>query len=318
MSELRYAGIDVAKQTLELAVGPSAAVESFANEPQGHEAIVKRLLEEKVALVLMEASGGYEFALACTLQVAGLAVVVINPRQARDFARAMGYLAKTDAIDARVLAQLAAVIATHPKREHFVKALPDAEQQQLRALVLRRNQLLGMLQAEQQRLATSHRVARKSIEKLISAIRKQLDDIETELAAHIERHHPDLSALLQSTDGVGLKTTAVLIAELPELGKLSRRQISALVGVAPLNDDSGKMRGKRRIQGGRKQVRRAMYMATLAAIQFNPVIGRFYQRLVAAGKPKKVALVACMRKLLTILNAIVRSGKSWDPALHAA
>lgn len=317
MAESRYAGIDVAKETLELALGPSAAVESFANEGQGHEAILKRLLGEKVALVLMEASGGYEFALACALQAGGLAVVVINPRQARDFARAMGYLAKTDAIDARVLAQLAAVIDTHPKREHFVKALPNAEQQRLQALVLRRNQLLGMLQAEQQRLATSHRVARKSIEKLISAIRKQLDDIETELAAHVQRHHPDLSALLQSTDGVALKTTAVLIAELPELGRLSRRQISALVGVAPINNDSGTMRGKRSIKGGRKQVRRAMYMATLAAIQFNPVIGRFYKRLVAAGKPKKVALIACMRKLLTILNAIVRSGRPWDPALHA-
>lgn len=318
MSESRYAGIDVAKQTLELALSPSAAVENFANEAQGHETIVERLREEKVALVLMEASGGYELALACTLQAAELAVVVINPRQARDFARAMGYLAKTDAIDARVLAQLAAVIASHPKREHFVKALPNAERQQLQALVLRRNQLLGMLQAEQQRLASSHRVARKSIEKLISAIRKQLDDIEAELAAHIQRHHPDLSALLQSTDGVALKTTAVLIAELPELGRLNRRQISALVGVAPFNHDSGTMRGKRSIKGGRKQVRRAMYMATLAAIRFNPVIARFYQRLVAAGKPKKVALVACMRKLLTILNAMVKTGKPWDAALHAA
>lgn len=318
MSESRYAGIDVAKQTLELALSPSAAVESFANEAQGHETMVERLREEKVALVVMEASGGYELALACTLQAAGLAVVVINPRQARDFARAMGYLAKTDAIDARVLAQLAAVIATHPKREHFVKALPNAERQQLQALVLRRNQLLGMLQAEQQRLATSHRVARKSIEKLITAIRKQLNDIEAELAAHIQRHHPDLSALLQSTDGVALKTTAVLIAELPELGRLNRRQISALVGVAPFNHDSGTMRGKRSIKGGRKQVRRAMYMATLAAIRFNPVIARFYQRLVAAGKPKKVALVACMRKLLTILNAMVKTGKPWDAALHAA
>jgi transposase len=318
MSEPCYAGIDVAKQTLELALGPSAAVESLANEPQGHEAIIRRLREAKVALVLMEASGGYEFALACTLQAAGLAVVVINPRQARDFARAMGYLAKTDAIDARVLAQLAAVIANHPKREQFVKALPNAEQQQLQALVLRRNQLMSMLQAEQQRLEISHRVARKSIEKLISAIRKQLDGIDTELAAHVERHHPDLSALLQSTDGVALKTTAVLIAQLPELGHLNRRQISALVGVAPFNNDSGTMRGRRSIKGGRKHVRRAMYMATLAAIQFNPAIKRFYQRLVAAGKPKKVALVACMRKLLTILNAIVRAGKPWDPALHLA
>jgi transposase len=318
MSESRYAGIDVAKQTLELALGPSGAVESFANDSRGHDTIAKRLLEERVALVVMEASGGYEFALACTLQAAGLAVVVINPRQARDFARAMGYLAKTDAIDARVLAQLAGVIATHPKREHFVKALPNAERQQLQALVLRRNQLLEILQAEQQRLATSHRVARKSIEKLITAIRKQLDDIESELAAHIERHYKDLAALLQSADGVGLKTSATLIAELPELGRLSGGQISALVGVAPFNDDSGKTRGKRKIQGGRKQVRRALYMATLVATRFNPVIARFYQRLLAAGKPKKVALVACMRKLLTILNAMVKSGKPWDPALHAA
>jgi transposase len=318
MAEARYSGIDVAKETLELALGPSGAVESFANESAGHEAIARRLLEEKVALVLMEASGGYEFALACTLQAAGLAVVVINPRQARDFARAMGYLAKTDAIDARVLAQLAAVIATHPKREHFVKVLPNAAQQQLQALVLRRRQLLDMLEAEQKRVATSHRVARKSIERLISAIRKQLDDIESQLAAHIEQHHRDLSELLQSADGVGLKTTAVVIAELPELGKLNRREISALVGVAPFNDDSGKTRGKRRIQGGRKRVRRALYMATLVATRFNPVIARFYQRLLAAGKPKKVALVACMRKLLTILNAMVRSGKPWDPALHAA
>lgn len=316
MAEARYSGIDVAKETLELALGPSGAVESFANESAAHEAIARRLLEQKVALVLMEASGGYEFALACTLQAAGLAVVVINPRQARDFARAMGYLAKTDAIDARVLAQLAAVIATHPKREHFIKTLPNAEQQQLQALVLRRRQLLDMLEAEQKRVATSHRVARKSIEKLIRAIRKQLDDIESQLAAHIEQHHRELSELLQSADGVGLQTTAVVIAELPELGRLNRREISALVGVAPFNDDSGKTRGKRKIQGGRKRVRRALYMATLVATRFNPVIARFYQRLLAAGKPKKLALVACMRKLLTILNAMVRSGKPWDPDLH--
>lgn len=318
MAELHYAGIDVAKETLELALGPSAAVESFANAPEDHEAIAKSLLEHKVGLVLMEASGGYEFALACTLQAAGLAVVIINPRQARDFARAMGYLAKTDAIDARVLAQLAAVIATHPKREHFVKELPNAQQQELQALVLRRSQLLRMLQAEEQRLAISHRVARKSIEKLVRAIRKQLEGIEAVMAAHIQRHYPDLSALLQSMDGVAEKTTAVLIAELPELGRLNRAQISALVGVAPFNDDSGKTRGRRKIKGGRSHVRRALYMATLAAIQFNPVIAGFYKRLVAAGKLKKVALVACMRKLLIILNAMVRTGKTWDPALHAA
>lgn len=316
MAERYYAGVDVAKDTVELALGPSSSVESFANEPSGHEAIVKRLLEPQVALVVLEASGGYEFALACALQAAGLAVAVINPRQARDFARSMGYLAKTDAIDARMLAQLAQVLAAHPERERFVKVLADAERQRLQALVLRRSQLIGMLSAERQRLAIGHAAARKSIEKLIAAIRKQLEDIEAQLAAHIARHHADVARLLQSVGGVGPATAAVLIAELPELGHLDRRQIAALVGVAPFARDSGHMRGKRMIGGGREQVRRGMYMATLVATRANPVIARFYRRLLAAGKPKKVALVACMRKLLTILNAMVRSGKAWDASLH--
>lgn len=318
MAESCYAGIDVAKDTVELALGASAPVESFANDPNGHAAILARLREHQVALVVLEASGGYEFTLACTVQGAGLAVAVINPRQARDFAKSMGYLAKTDAIDARMLAQLAQVIGAHPNRERFVKVLADAEQQHLQALVLRRNQLIGMLTAERQRLATSHAAARKSIEKLIKAIRKQLDDIEAQLAQHIKRHHADLAALLQSASGVGPATTATLIADLPELGTLDRHQIAALVGVAPFNRDSGKMRGKRMICGGRAQVRRALYMAALVATRFNPVIARFYQRLLATGKPKKVALVACMRKLLTILNAMVRAGKPWDESLHQA
>jgi transposase len=316
MAEPRYAGIDVAKDTVELALGPSASVESFANEPSGHEGVIKVLLEHQVGLVVLEASGGYEFALACAMQAAGLAVALINPRQARDFAKAMGYLAKTDAIDARMLAQLAQVIAAHPHRERFVKVLADAQQQQLQALVLRRTQLIGMLTAERQRLAMSHAVARKSIERIISAIRKQLEEIDAQLATHIERHHADLSALLRSASGVGPATTAVLIAELPELGTLDRRQIAALVGVAPFNRDSGQMRGKRMISGGRAQVRRALYMAALVATRFNPAIKCFYQRLLASGKPKKLALVACMRKLLTILNAMARSGKPWDQSLH--
>jgi len=317
MTESRYAGIDVAKDTVDLALGASENVESFANDPGGHEAIVKGLLEHKAELVVLEASGGYEFALACALQAAGVAVALINPRQARDFAKAMGYLAKTDAIDARMLAQLAQVIALHPQRDRFVKVLADAEQQRLQALVMRRSQLVAMLTAERQRLATSHAAARKSVEELIGAIRKQLQEIEAQLASHIERHHADLAALLQSARGVGAATTVTLIAELPELGTLDRRQIAALVGVAPFNRDSGKMRGKRMISGGRAQVRSSLYMATLVATRFNPVIAVFYQRLLAAGKPKKLALVACMRKLLTILNAMVRSGKPWDESLHA-
>jgi transposase len=318
MAEVHYAGIDVAKETLELALGASGAVEHFANEPADHEAIIERLRAGQVALVVLEASGGYEFALACALQAAGVAVALINPRQARDFAKAMGQLAKTDAIDARVLAQLARVIATHPQRERFVKALADTEQQHLQALVLRRTQLIGMLTAERQRMAISHAAARKSIQMLIGAIRKQLEDIEAQLATHIARHHADVAALLQSIDGVGPATAAMLIAELPELGTLDRRQIAALVGVALFNRDSGSMRGKRMISGGRAQVRRSLYMAALVATRFNPVIARFYHRLLAAGKPKKLALVACMRKLLTILNAMVRSGKPWDASLHNA
>jgi len=318
MADVHYAGIDVAKDTLELALGADGAVEQFANEPGDHEAIIKRLRHGQVALVVLEASGGYEFALACALQAAGVALALINPRQARDFAKAMGRLAKTDAIDARVLAQLAQVIATHPQRERFVKALADTEQQHLQALVLRRTQLIGMLIAERQRMAISHAVARKSIQMLIGAIRKQLEDIEAQLATHIASHHADVAALLQSIGGVGPATAAMLIAELPELGRLDRRQIAALVGVAPFNRDSGSMRGKRMIGGGRAQVRRSLYMAALVATRFNPVIARFYQRLLAAGKPKKLALVACMRKLLTILNAMVRSGKPWDESLHSA
>jgi len=318
MADMNYAGIDVAKDTLELAVGTSGAVEHFANEPADHEAIIERLREGQVALLVLEASGGYEFALACALQAAGVAVALINPRQARDFAKAMGHLAKTDAIDARVLAQLAQVIAAQPNQERFVKALADSEQQRLQALVLRRTQLIGMLTAERQRMAISHAAARKSIQMLIGAIRKQLEDIEAQLATHIASHHADVAALLQSIGGVGPATAAMLIAELPELGTLDRRQIAALVGVAPFNRDSGSLRGKRMISGGRAQVRRSLYMAALVATRFNPVIARFYQRLLAAGKPKKLALVACMRKLLTILNAMVRSGKPWDASLHSA
>ena len=318
MPEPMHVGIDVAKDTLEVACGPQAATRCFSNDDAGHEALVGALSAQRVDLIVMEATGGYEAACACALQAAGFAVAVVNARQARDFAKAMGHLAKTDAIDARVLAQLAQVIAAQPNRERFVKVLADAEQQHLQALVLRRSQLIGMLAAERQRLAISHAAARKSIHKLIGAIRKQLEDIEAQLANHIAHHHADLSALLQSIGGVGPATAAMLIAELPELGRLERRQIAALVGVAPFNRDSGSMRGKRMISGGRAQVRRSLYMAALVATCFNPVIARFYQRLLAAGKPKKVALVACMRKLLTILNAMVRSGKPWDASLHTA
>lgn len=317
MPEQIVIGIDVAKQTFDAAIGLGGSIETFANDDGGHDGLLAKLVGSVVDLIVMEATGGLERDLACALQAAGFAVAVVNPRQARNFAKAMGYLAKTDRIDAKALAELAHVLSRHPERERFVSALPTPEQQTLQALVARRRQLVAMRVAEQQRLSLSHAAARKSIEAMIEAIRVQLDEVETHLARHIGTHHAELAQQLASVRGIGPATSASLIAEVPELGRLSRREISALVGVAPFNRDSGQMRGKRAIFGGRGQVRRGLYMAALVAIRFNAVIKRFYDRLVAAGKPKKVAIVACMRKLLTILNAMVRTGKSWDDSLHA-
>lgn len=318
MPEAIVVGIDIAKQTFDAALGVDGRIETFANDDAGHDAFVAKLLGVTVDLIVMEATGALERDLACMLQGAGFAVAVVNPRQARDFAKAMGYLAKTDRIDAKALAELAQVLARHPERDRFVSVLPSPEQQALQSLVARRRQLVVMHVAEHQRLSVSHAAARKSIEALIKAIRAQLDAVEAELTSHIETHHGDLARRLTSVRGIGPATVATLIADVPELGRLSRREISALIGVAPFNRDSGQMRGKRAIFGGRGQVRRGLYMAALAAIRFNAVIRQFYDRLVAAGKPKKVAIVACMRKLLTILNAMVRTGKSWDDSLHFA
>ena len=316
MPESMEVGIDVAKGTLEVAFGPEATPQCFSNDDDGHEALVTALSAHRVELIVMEPTGGYEAPCACALQAAGFAVAVVNARQVRDFAKAMGYLAKTDRIDARVLAEFAAVLAKRPDRDKVVRVLPSEEQQRLHAMVLRRRQLVQMLVAECNRLATSHRAARRSIEVLIKTIRKQIAEIEGELASHVERHHAELAKVLQSAKGIGPNTCMVLIAELPELGKLSNREISALVGIAPFNRDSGTMRGKRTIFGGRAQVRCALYMATIVAMRHNRVIRTFYERLLGVGKPKKVAIVACMRKLLTILNAMVRNGKKWDETLH--
>lgn len=318
MPEAIVVGIDIAKQTFDAAVGVGGSIETFTNDDGGHDALLAKLVGKTVDLIVMEATGGLERDLACALQAAGFAVAVVNPRQARDFAKAMGYLAKTDRIDAKALADLAQVLSRHPERERFVSALPTPEQQTLQALVARRRQLVAMRVAEHQRLSVSHTAARKSIEAIIEAIRAQLDEVEADLAEHIDTYHADLATRLTSVRGIGPATSASLIAEVPELGQLSRREISALIGVAPFNRDSGQMRGRRTIFGGRGQVRRGLYMAALVAIRFNPVIKRFYDRLVTVGKPKKVAIVACMRKLLTILNAMVKTGKSWDDSLHAA
>lgn len=309
-------GVDVSKGTLDVALGLNASPLSVPNNIEGLDTLLAQLAAHQVALVMMEATGGLETAAACALQAAGYPVAVINPRQARDFARAMGQLAKTDRIDARILAQLGEVIERHPERDKFIKPLPTSEQQVLAALVIRRRQLIAMLVAERNRLAQTHAQTRKSVDAIIEALANELERIDSDMSGHIQAHFADLSALLNSVKGVGPATIATLIAEIPELGRLSRREISALISLAPVNRDSGRMRGKRTIFGGRSSVRNVLYMAALVAVRHNPVIKTFYHRLVTAGKPKKVALVACMRKLLTILNAMIKSGKAWDAASH--
>ena len=314
MTEL-WIGIDVAKDHLDLAAEGSGAVTRFENTADGHAALLEHLGDADVKRIVLEATGGYERALVAALLVADLPVVVANPRQVRDFARATGKLAKTDTIDARGLARFAAVIKPE------VRPRPDEKALALQEKLARRNQLVQMRTAEGNRLkqAFSDDVA-DSIQAMLDAIDRQLKEVDDQLDRAI-RQTPAWQAkvdLLKGVPGVGDQTARQLVASLPELGRCSRQQIAALVGVAPLNRDSGTMRGRRTTLGGRTTVRRALYMATLVATRHNPVIRRYYQRLVAAGKKKMVALVASMRKLLVILNAMVRDQKEWRAAVHYA
>lgn len=305
-------GIDVAKQSLDIAGTEKFAPFTVSNAEDGFRTILEKLETICVSLVLMEATGGLESAVAFNLQAAGYDVVVINPRQARDFARSMGYLAKTDRLDASVLAQLAQVIDRSPERSRFIRALPEVTRQELTAMVVRRRQLNQMLVAERNRLYPSHPGSRESIAIIIDVLESELKRITRQMNKYVRTYFQCHAELISSVKGVGETTVATLLAELPELGKLTRREISALTGVAPFNRDSGKMRGKRTTFGGRSNVRATLYMAALTATRFNPVIRTFYQRLLSAGKAKKLALVACMRKLITILNAMVRDQQRWD------
>jgi transposase len=308
--------VGISKATLDVAIGVKTTPMSVSNKADGFDTLLEELARHRVALIVLEATGGLEMAVACVLQAAGYAVAVINPRQARDFARAMGKLATTDRIDARILAQLGEVIERHPGREKFVKTLPTIEQQALAAIVARRRQLVRMLVSERNRLALAHAQTSKSIETIIEALKDEMPRVESDMGGHIHSHFADLSGLLRTVKGVGDATISVVFAEVPEPGKLTRREISSLIGVAPINRDSGAMRGKRTIFGGRGSVRRVLYGAALVAARHNPAIRLFYRHLVEAGKPKKVALVACMRKLLTILNAMVKAGRPWDASFH--
>jgi transposase len=308
MSQETYIGIDVAKSSLEVAIHNQTQQFSFLNDEGGIQKAVDCLKKLSPSLVVLEATGGFESILAAALSIAELPVVVVNPRQVRDFARATGRLAKTDTIDANVLAHFASAIKPKPKpfQDEAVQALKD--------FVARRQQLIEMQTAERNRLGMTHnRIVRENLQAHIEWLQKELNGTDTGLRGLIKTSlvWREKDNLLQSVPGVGNITSATLLANLPELGNLNRRQIAALVGVAPYNRDSGLLRGKRTVWGGRARVRIALYMAVITGIRWNPVIKAFYDHLCSVGKAKKVALTACMRKLLTILNAMMKNRTTW-------
>ena len=313
-SELIFVGIDVSKATLEVALDDSAKTQTLGNDEAGLAALIDKLkpLAGRVAVVLLEATGGLEQPAAVALCANGFAVMVVNPRQAHDFAKALGYLSKTDSTDARALSHFARTLHTSERRERLLYKLPTPEQETLLAMVTRRGQLVGMRVAESNRLVSAHASQRRGIQVHLKMLDRQIGQIDDDAQRLLKDHFKDKLALLKGLKGVGAGTQAMLMAALPELGALTHRELAKLVGVAPLNCDSGKFKGKRTTWGGRAQVRAALYMAALSASRFDPTIKTFYQHLLAAGKPKKVALTACMHKLLTIINAVIKSGKPWQ------
>jgi transposase len=305
-----YVGIDVAKDRLDVVLRPTGEYLGTSNDERGIKAVVRHLRkqEEEIALVVLEATGGLEQPAAAALALAGVPVAIVNPRQVRDFAKAVGRLAKTDRIDAAVLAHFAEAIRPQ------ARPLANEQARELAAVLLRRRQLLAMITAEGNRVRTAPKTVGKRIEAHLRWLRKELTRANEDLARTV-RESPvwrEKDDLLRSVPGVGPALSATLLAELPELEHLDRRQLAALVGVAPLNRDSGTLRGIRTVWGGRSGVRTTLYMATLSATRHNPAIREFYGRLCAKGKPKKVALTACMRKLLTILGAVLRNRTPWD------
>ena len=306
-----FVGIDVAKAQLEIHIRPTAEAFRVEYDDAGLAHLLARLHELSPTLVVLEATGGYEITVVAALASAGLAVAVVNPRQIRDLARATGRLAKTDTVDAEIIALFA------DKVRPVAQPLADEAARRLGELVARRRQLLDMLAAESNRRPlVRDRTVRQRLDAHLAWLRQAVRDLETDLGETIRASAlwRETDDLLRSVPGIGPITSAALIADLPELGRLGRRQIAALAGLAPINRDSGKWRGRRCIGGGRSVVRRALYMATVVAVRYNAVIGAFYQRLRAAGRPAKVALTAAMRKLLTILNAMLRDHRPWQPA----
>lgn len=304
-----FVGVDVSKTKLDVAVRPTGQGWGVAYTEEGTSHLVTHLQDIAPALVVLEATGGLEVPVVAALAASGLPVAVVNPRQVRDFARAAGKLAKTDTIDAQILALFAERMRPTPR------PLPDAQTQELGALLARRRQLIEMLTAERNRLGVALPQVRPQVQEHIVWLGQQVKKLDGDLRGLLRRSPlwREQENLLRSVPGVGPQLTITLLAELPELGTLGRKQIAALVGVAPLNRDSGTLRGKRTIWGGRAQIRAVLYMAALAATRWNPVLKAFYGRLLSAGKPKKLALTACMRKLLVILNAMLKHRTPWRP-----
>ena len=312
MSESIYVGIDVAKDSFDLATSPNILKTSLPNTSQGHQQLCKTLKNHTIALIVLEATGGYERPIVAELLSESLPVVVVNPRQVRDFAKGMGQLAKTDPIDAGVLAQFAQIVQPSPKTHSTPQTV------ELTEMVRRRRQLNDLRTQESNRLSTiGNKQVKKSIHKMIKLLDNQIAQIDKLIREHIDANDnfTTKDCIIQSVPGVGPQTSAMLIANLPELGSLNRQQIAALVGLAPWDRSSGKYIGKAHIFGGRKDVRSALYMAAFSAYRFNPVIRDLYHRLIEKGKPYKVVLTACMRKLLIILNTMIRSQALWNPKI---
>jgi transposase len=308
----RFIGIDVSKDQLDIACRPEHTRWRAANDSAGIADCLIHLRQLRPTLIVLEATGGWQLSLVAALAVAKLPVAVVNPRQVRDFAKATGQLAKTDALDAEILAHFAEAVRPTPR------PLPDETTQQIDALLQRRRQLLEMLVAERHRVALAHPMVRESLAQHMDYLQRVINETDDEISTAI-RSSPawrEKDDLLRSAPGIGPVLSATLQAALPELGVLNQREIAKLVGVAPLNDDSGKRSGARHIRGGRAEVRAVLYMATLTATRFNPVIKTFYQRLLMRGKSQKVALTAAMRKFLVILNAMVKTQTHWNARLQ--
>lgn len=311
MTSEKFVGIDVSKRWLEVQVHGEAESRKYGNDPDGIRSLVEQMKALQPVLIVFEATGGYERRAVKALSEAGLAVAVVNPTRVRRFAEALGILAKTDKIDAKVIAHFASVVRPAPNGQ------PSDLEEQLAACVERRRQLLVELTAEKNRLSTSPACVREDIEEHIAWLEEHVDSLEAEIQTCIMQK-PEWQAraeIIDSVPGVGPVTATTLIAELPELGQLNRQKIAALAGLAPFNKDSGPKKGKRRIFGGRSGIRRPLFMAALSATKCNPVIRAFYESLLKRGKEKKVALIACMRKLLVIINAMVRKGEAWRVSL---